>query len=156
MVAYQTNYGTDKGRALPGMVANSELSNRVSRTVENSEGIPFGHPAFRGSDDRGVNIDDSGTFLGVAILNQAVPPAATGAEPDMYPQYFEGAFLTEGIIWGTVGIAVSAGDTVYWDPAASKYTNVDGAGANTAIPDAVFDSSAAADGDLAKIAIKLR
>lgn len=54
MTDVQGTYRTALRKGLPGQIANSELSNRISRTVETAAGIPFGQPAFRGSGDHGV------------------------------------------------------------------------------------------------------
>lgn len=54
MATYQTTYGNAPAKGLPGQVANMELANIISRTVETAAGIEFGQPAFRGSGDHGV------------------------------------------------------------------------------------------------------
>jgi len=64
MASYQTAYTEAPAIGLPGLVANSELSNRISRVVESSAGLEFGQPAYRGSDDRGTVI--GGTFAATA------------------------------------------------------------------------------------------
>lgn len=73
-------------------------------------------------------------FLGIAILNPAVPANAT--TPDAYPQYFTGAFMTMGVIWVTCGATVAQGDDVYWNPATKRYTNTP---THVRIPRAKFD-----------------
>lgn len=65
MATYQTTYSEAPAIGLPGQVANSELSNRISRVVESSAGLEFGQPAFRGSSDRGAVI--GGTFAATAV-----------------------------------------------------------------------------------------
>lgn len=50
----QPTYRAGFRKGLPGQIANSELSNRISRTVESAAGIAFGQPAFRGAADHGV------------------------------------------------------------------------------------------------------
>lgn len=246
MTAYQTAYTNAPAKGLPGQVANMELSNRISRTVESAAGIEFGQPAFRGSGDHGVivggtfaatgagsegpanvgtgtitdtptvgagakagryviqllatgataafrvedpdgvvvgegnvatefvgggltfTISNAGTmtagdlfyvdvtptanakFIGLAILNPSVPPQAS--TPDKYPQYFTGAFLTEGQMYVTAGASVVDGGDVYWNPATKRYTSTT---THIRIPNAVFDTSGA-DGDIVEISLKLR
>jgi hypothetical protein len=92
-------------------------------------------------------------FLGLAVHNPAVPPLASGASnPDLYPQYFTGAFMTMGHMYVTAGAAVVDGGDVYWNPATGRYTSTV---THIRIPDAVFDTSGG-DGDIVEISLKLR
>lgn len=93
MATYQTSYGINKARGLPGQVSTLEESNRITRTVETAAGIAFGQPVQRGTADRGAAILSTGDFLGLAILHVAVAPDA--ANPDAYPQYSELGIMTE-------------------------------------------------------------
>lgn len=89
-------------------------------------------------------------FLGLAVLNPAVPPSTT--LPDAYPQYFTGAFMTMGQMYVTAGATVADGDDVYWNPATKRYTNTT---THVRIPNAKFDTSGA-DGGIVEISLKLR
>lgn len=91
-------------------------------------------------------------FIGLAVLNPAVPPAASGAAADLYPQYFTGAFMTGGQMYVTAGDTVVDGGDVYWDPADGRYTSTT---THIRIPNAVFDTSGA-DGDIVEISLKNR
>lgn len=91
-------------------------------------------------------------FVGLAVLNPAVPPAASGAAADLYPQYFTGAFMTQGQMYVTAGDTVVDGGDVYWDPSDGRFTSTT---THIRIPDAVFDTSGA-DGDIVEISLKLR
>lgn len=248
MATYQTTYAEAPAKGLPGQIANAELANVISRTVESAAGIAFGQPAFRGSGDHGVipggtfaatgagsaaagnvgtstitaspaitagaksgrytvvqlatsatgallvtdpegvvvghgvvgtaittvpgittfTVTSGGTatigdtffidvtytanvdFVGFAVLNPAVPPNAT--TPDAYPQYFTGAFMTQGPMYVTAGASVVDGDDVYWNPATGRYTSTT---THIRIPDAVFDTSGG-DGDIVEISLKNR
>lgn len=86
-------------------------------------------------------------FIGIAILNPAVPPNAT--TPDAYEQYFTGAFMTMGSIYVTAGATVAPGDPVYWNPATSRFTNTV---THVRIPGAFFDTSAV-NGGLVEITL---
>jgi len=91
-------------------------------------------------------------FVGLAVLNPAVPPAASGAAADKYPQYFTGAFMTMGPMYVTAGDTVVDGGDVYWDPSDGRYTST---ATHVRIPGAVFDTSGG-DGDIVEISLKLR
>jgi hypothetical protein len=91
-------------------------------------------------------------FIGLAVLNPAVPPAASGQGADEYPQYFTGAFMTMGQMYVTAGATVGQGDLVYWDPSDGRYTNT---ATHVRIPDATFDTGGV-DGDIVEISLKLR
>lgn len=86
-------------------------------------------------------------FLGIAILNTAVPADPT--TPDAYPQYFTGAFLTEGPIWVTAGASVVDGDRAFWNPATGRYT---ANAAHIPIPGGRFDTSGG-NGDLVELVL---
>lgn len=153
MATYQTTYGNAPAKGLPGQIANEEKCNKVSREVETAAGIAFGAPVQRGTADHGVAILSSGTFLGIAVLNPAVPPVAAGFSlVDGYPQYFTGAFMTQGQMYVTAGGNVSDGAQVYWNAGTGRYTAAD---TDTEIPGAVFDTSGA-NGDIVEISLQLR
>lgn len=53
MAELQTTYATTLAAGYPGMVANGETSNRISRTCEDSGGIGFGKAVYAGAGDHG-------------------------------------------------------------------------------------------------------
>jgi len=82
MATYQTTYGNAPAKGLPGLVANAELCNKISRTVESAAGIEFGQPAYRGSGDHGVVA--GGTFAATGAGSAAAGNTGAGtitAEP---------------------------------------------------------------------------
>jgi hypothetical protein len=89
-------------------------------------------------------------FLGIAILNPAVP--ANASTPDAYPQYFTGAFMTMGTIYVTAGATVAQGDDVYWNPSTKRFTNTT---THVRIPHAKFEG-AAVDTGIVEISLNLR
>ncbi|MEZ2220756.1 hypothetical protein [Rhizobium sp. RCC_161_2] len=100
-----------------------------------------------------VALTANGTFIGLAVLNPAVPPVAPGSTlVDGYPQYFTGAFMTMGQMYVTAGAAVADGGDVYWNPATKRYTSTT---THIRIPGATFDTSGA-DGDIVEVSLKLR
>ncbi|MEF2073492.1 structural cement protein Gp24 [Consotaella aegiceratis] len=153
MAPYQTTYSAAPAKGLPGQISSEEKCNEVSRTVETAAGIKFGAPAQRGSGDHGAAILSTGDFLGIAVLHPAVP--ANDSNPDAYPQYFTGAFMTMGTIFVTADATVAAGDPVYYVTGTGRYTNTDNSSANPVIPDAFFEE-AGADGGVVEISLGLR
>lgn len=149
MAELQTSYTDGIAAGYPGMVANGETSNRITRTCEDAAGIPFGVPVYRGSGDHGCTdtVGTAATFLGISIATSALALTA-GATADLYPQYENVAILTQGAIWVTAGEAVTDGAPVYAD--ATTNALVDTATDNIALTDWVFDTTGA-NGALVKI-----
>lgn len=149
MAELQTSYTDTVAPGYAGMVANGETSNRITRTCEDSAGIPFGVPVYRGSGDHGCT-DTVGTvasFLGISIATSALGLTA-GADADEYQQYDNVNIMTQGAIWVVAGEAVTDGAPVYADGTTNDL--VDTATDNIALTDWVFDGTAAS-GALVKI-----
>ncbi|MFK4871656.1 hypothetical protein [Novosphingobium sp. ZW T3_23] len=141
-ITVQDTYLTDYAQGFPGMLANGETQNRISRTIEDAAGIAFGKAAFRGAGDHGVTATPAANkFMGVTIADIGVVPGLTGT-PDVFPQYATASLLKTGVILITVGAAVAQGDQAYVT-SAGAFTNV--ATSNTSIP-ARFDTTAASGG----------
>ncbi|MBU2233179.1 MAG: hypothetical protein KKG69_18085 [Alphaproteobacteria bacterium] len=100
MAVLQDTYLTNLVAGYPGMIANGETSNRISRTCEDSGGIPFGSPVYRGSGDHGCTgtVGTAATFLGFSIAHETLG-LLTGQTADRYQQYDNVAILTQGVIW---------------------------------------------------------
>jgi hypothetical protein len=142
-ITIQNSYATDYTRGFPGMVANGEVSNRISRTVEDAAGIGFGKAAFRGSGDHGVTgTPAASSFMGITIADAGVVPATIGGDVDEYSQYATAALLNEGVIYVTVGEDVTDGAQAYVTAGGAF---VDTSTSNTAIP-ARFDETVASGG----------
>lgn len=110
MAELQTTYSETIAKGYPGMVANGETSNRISRTCEDSGGILFGAPCFRGSGDHGCTgtVGTAATFLGFAIAH-AGQALVAGQDADEYQQYDNVAIMPRGAIYVTVVGAVTDG-----------------------------------------------
>lgn len=155
MATHQTTYEETPAIGIHGQVANAELSNRISRTVETAA-IPFGAPVQRGAADHGAAIFSTGDFLGIAILNPAVPGnVATASTPDQYPVGFTAAILTKGQMYVTAGATVVPGDDVYYTTATGKYVTASGAGIVGPLTGVFFDTGGG-DGDLVELSISNR
>lgn len=152
--AMQTTYGANFAKGLPGMIANEEKYNTISRTVETTAGLAFGAPAGRGTNDHGcILFASGGKFLGIAVLTPTPEHRQPGAAAitDGYPARATAALMTEGQMYVTADAAVAPGDNVYWNATTSRYTN--SASGNTQIPNAKFDTTATAAGQIVEIAL---
>ena len=152
MSTYQTTYNDAPPKGVHGQVANAELSNRISRTIETAA-VPFGAPVQRGAADHGAVAFTTGDFLGLAILNPAVPGnVATATTPDVYPVGFTAAILTKGQMYVTAGETVVQGDDVYYITATGKYVTTAGAGIVGPLTGVFFDTGGALN-DIVEISV---
>jgi hypothetical protein len=149
MAELQTTYSDTIAAGFPGMVANGETSNRISRTVEDAAGIAFGKAVFRGSGDHGctATVGTSATFLGVTIATSALALTA-GADADEYAQNDTANIMSAGAIWVTAGEDVADGSQVY--AAASGGAFVDTSTSNILLTGWFFDTTATS-GNLVRI-----
>lgn len=110
MAELQTTYTDTVAKGYAGMVANGETSNRITRTCEDSGGIAFGAPVYRGTGDHGCTgtVGTLATFLGFAIANSGQALIA-GQDADEYQQYDNVAIKTSGAIFVNVKGAVTDG-----------------------------------------------
>ncbi len=138
MAVVQNTYAASIPPGYPGMVANGEASNRLSRTVEDAGGIAFGKAAFRGAGDNGVTgTPAAGAFMSVVIADHGIQPMPGGVTADIVPRYISAALLNEGEIWVTAGSNTTDGAAVYVTPAGAFTAT---ASTNVAIP-ATFDDT---------------
>jgi plastocyanin len=144
----QTAYSSTIAPSYEGMIANSEPHTVVSKLVESAAGIGFGKVVVQGAADDQVRVSEaSRAFVGLseASHNPEASPTA-----DLYPQYANVPVMRKGVMWVMASVAVSPGQAVYYVPASGVLTNVSNTGANTLIPNAVWDSSTTGAG-LAKV-----
>ncbi len=138
MAVNQDTYTDVMAPGYPGMVANGETSNRISRTCEDAAGIGFGVPVYRGSGDHGCTRTPNANFLGITIAHEALGLLG-GQSADKYQQYDDVAIMTLGTIWVTAGEAVTDGAPAYDSDTAIVDTATD----NTALTGWVFDTTGA-------------
>ena len=138
MPTLQSTYSEAPAKGFAGMVANGETSNRITRTVEDSAGIGFGVPVYRGSGDHGctATVGALATFLGFTIATSAQAPVA-GQDADTYAQYDNVPVMTQGAIFVEVTGAVADG---------AALTVGTGAGAADGIGDTAADATHIATG----------
>ncbi|PZU65237.1 hypothetical protein [Sphingobium sp.] len=110
MSVLQSSYTENPAKGYPGMIANGETSNRISRTCETAAGIAFGAPVYRGWGDHGAvgTVGTLATFLGFAVATSALG-ALPGADADEYQQYDNMTIITSGAVFVTVTGAVTDG-----------------------------------------------
>ncbi|NBC37355.1 hypothetical protein GTZ99_12420 [Novosphingobium sp. FSY-8] len=130
MAELQTTYTDTIAAAYPGMIANGESGNRISRTCETSAGIGFGKAVFRGSGDHGCVLTQTLTATSAAFSGNTGNGAmgtvtvSAGAKIGVYslvviePGTNAGKFtLTDpdGVVVGTgaVAAAFSAGGLAF-------------------------------------------
>ena len=139
MAELQTSYTETIPAGFPGMVANGETSNRITRTCEDAAGIPFGVPVYRGTGDHGcTRTPTAGALLGITIATSAQALVA-GQDADEYAQYDNVAIMTQGVIWVTAGEAVTDGAAAYDTGTGIVDTATD----NDAMDGWVFDTTGA-------------
>lgn len=146
MAVNQDTYTTNLAAGYPGMVANGETSNRISRTCEDADGIPFGVPVYRGTGDHGCTRTPGGQLLGISIAHEALGLLA-GQTADEYAQYDNVAIMTQGVIFVTAGEAVTDGAQAYDTGSAIVDTPTD----NDILTGWFFDTTGA-NADLVKLA----
>lgn len=113
MPVVQSTYSDYPASGYPGMVANGETSNRISRTVEDAAGIGFGVAVYRGTGDHGctATVGTAATFLGFTIADHGNAIVA-GGTADVVPQYQTIGIMTGGVMWvNTIG-AIADGASV--------------------------------------------
>ena len=141
MAVLQSVYNESPVDGRPGMVANGETSNRISRVVEDAAGIAFGRFAFRGVSDRGcTGTPAAGAVLGVVIADKSLTPVPGGPLADIVAQRATAGILAKGSIWVTAGEAITAGAQVYVTAAGAI---VDTSTDNIIAPGWFFDQAAA-------------
>jgi hypothetical protein len=113
MAELQTSYTDTVTKGYPGMVANGETSNRITRTCETAAGIAFGQPVWRGTGDHGCTstVGTLATFYGWTIATAAQALVA-GQDADEYQQYDNVAIMTLGAIYVNVKGAVTDGAAI--------------------------------------------
>jgi hypothetical protein len=139
MAVTQSTFGEDITLGFPGMEADGELSNIITRTLESAT-CGFGKAVYRGADDRGVvTTPASGALMGFTIANPSLP-LTTGRAADTYIQGDSLRIKNRGKIWVTAGEAVTDGAQVYVTSAGAI---VDTSTSNTIADGWFFDDTAA-------------
>lgn len=72
-MALQSTFSEDIPYGFAGMEADGELSNIISRTLEGATACAFGHPVYRGTDDKGCDLSVGADLLGFAVARKGLP-----------------------------------------------------------------------------------
>lgn len=145
MSAVQTNYDERHGVALLGAIADTRFKSVRSFTYEGSENIGFGVALGYGANDNGADLDGTG-FAGIVVASQVTDP---NNATDAFASGETVGLMDVGAIWVAPTVTVAPGDPVHFVAATGALSNTGG----TVIPDAVFETSAAA-GELARLRLK--
>ena len=140
MPAVQSSYGSTHAPAFAGLIANMEISVRVSRLVTAAAGIGLGIAVFQASGvDNGVTSVPGTPFRGVTVARETLYGNTTNTAPDIYYQGATAEIIVKGPVWVTVAANVSAGAPAYYDGSGNFTPTATG---NTAIVNGTFDTSA--------------
>ena len=142
MAVFQSTFSEDIPGGFPGMEADGELSNIITRTLEGSTDCEFGRPVYRGSNDKGCTLTVSANLLGFAIARKGLPltsdrPADVFAPGDSIP------IKNRGKIWVTSTTVTADGGQVY---VTSAGANSNPSSGNTAATDWFFEDTLTAPG----------
>lgn len=139
-MAVQTSYSTNITPAFVGQIANTEIYNVISRTIEDAN-VGFGVALAQGAEDMGAKVG-TGTFIGVTVRDRSVE----AKNQNTFAVGSTAGLMTKGVIWVVAGETVVAGDAAGFD-ATGKIVK---AATGTEIPSARFDTSGST-GELVKL-----
>jgi len=147
-MALQSAYTQFQPAGFPGMVANMEEWNGITRTATAT--IAYGAPGQRSGDAQVAPLASGGEFIGIAIAHHVI----TATNADSYGQYDNVPLLDEGVIFGLADAAITVGAALNFNTASGRYTTAATSGTVIAVPGAEADTAAAAAGALIKIRLR--
>ena len=142
MPVTQSTFSEDIVGGFPGMEADGELSNIVSRTLEGDTACAFGRPVYKGADDRGCDLTVDANLIGFAIARKGLA-VTTNRAADTFAPGDTIPVKERGKIWVTSTTA-AAKDAQVYVTAAGAITN--SSGGNTAATGWEFDDTISAPG----------
>lgn len=156
----QTPYTINHAKGVPGMVADGEVNNTISKVNKSTATIPYGRFVARAGDDgmKPLAADTTSADL-LGVLRYEVNRAQTGDVAGC-PVDRDGSVLTMGAVYVETIAAVTAGAPVYAVVAQNANTGkaaaAEGAAETlaVAVPGATFAESGAA-GTLVKVSLKV-
>lgn len=144
MAVLQSTFGEDIPGGFPGMEADGELSNIITRTLEGETACAFGRPVYRGTADKGCDLTvTANELLGFAIARTGLPVTADRAA-DTFAPGDNVPIKERGKIWVTCSTTCADGAAVYVT-SAGAVSNSSGGG-NVAATGWVFEDTLTAPG----------
>ena len=149
MPAVQTTYADKQATAYNGMVADTRLTDILSREVEDAT-LGFGLAVIKGTAEDQVKVGAAGTYIGITVKDVTLAPPANAANVDQYIAGQTCAVITRGAVWVVAPATITAGQPAYYT-SAGVVTNV--SSGNTAISGATFETGGAS-GDLVRVGLR--
>lgn len=149
-MAYQTTYDQFQAAGYPGLLANMEEWNGLTRTA--SAAIPFGTPVQRNGDRGCSPLISSGEYIGVARARHFSHMG--GGMTDGYGTGDNVAVLDAGIVWALADAAITVGAALNYNTTTGRYTTAATSGTVVAVPGAEADTGASAAGNLFKVRLR--
>lgn len=147
-MALQTAYTQFQPAGFPGMSANMEEWNGITRTATAT--IAFGAPAQRSGDVQCAPLASGGEFIGIAIAHHVL----TSTNADSYGQYDNVPLADEGVWFGLADAAITVGTALLWNTVSGRWTTASASGTVIAVPGAEADTAAAGAGALIKVRLR--
>lgn len=139
-MAVQTSYQQYMDEGFQGDIADAQHATVISREVEVAP-LAFGRAVTKGTADKGVIAGGAGVFQGVSVRKQVQPAENT----ETYPVGATADVIAEGVIRVAVSEAVTPGDVPAYATADGTF-GVSGTAGHTDVPNARYESTAAANG----------
>src|SRR5210317_456864 len=151
-MAAQTSYQISQDSAYAGQIYGQGLVSIFSRSVETTEGIPFGVAVSRGTDP-GKQVVLGGTdFVGITVRSLDFEGAVNTGDI-FYKETDTAAIMRFGVVWAICPSGCVAGDQVKYTTSTGVLDASDAVLGDAIIFGAYWDSTAGA-GDLAVIVIE--
>jgi hypothetical protein len=113
MAVIQNTFVEDIPVGYPGMEADGELSNIITRTLEGDTACAFGRPVYRGTADKGCDLTvGAGELLGFAIARKGLPVTSARAA-DTFAPGDNVPIKNRGKIWVNCSTTAADGAQVY-------------------------------------------
>lgn len=144
MAVLQGTFSENIAYGFPGMEADGELSNIITRTLEGDTACAFGRPVYRGTHDKGCDLTvGANELLGFAIARKGLPVTSDRAA-DTFAPGDNVPIKERGKIWVTSSTTCADGEAVYIT-SAGAVSNSSGGG-NVAATGWVFEDTLSAPG----------
>lgn len=146
-MAYQSTYTQFQAAGFPGMPANMEEWNALTRTA--SATIAFGAPVQRNGDHGCSPFVSGGEFIGIAKASHSVQ-----GNGDTYVQNDNVPCADMGVFYGLADAAIVVGTALNWNVTSGRWTTAATSGTVIAVPGAEADSAASGAGVVFKVRLR--